>query len=150
MKTTTIRLPDGLHNALLARGKNLNAVICSLLAESLGVDYTPSKRGGRRIPKALTAEQIAQIEIIPTPTMPAVLEVKKKTFVRTVVSPTAGTLAALGYPCAEIFKANNRFTSKLFKAMPEYSRTGCRYEDVGSMTLAEFEKVCGRPATFED
>lgn len=59
MKTTIIRLPDPLHKALVGRGKNLNAVICSLLAESLNVDYAPPKRGGRRVPK-LTAEELAK------------------------------------------------------------------------------------------
>lgn len=151
MKTTTIRLPDGLHNALLARGKNLNAVICSLLAESLGVDYTPSKRGGRRIPRDITSEEIALIQGQGIAlSKPAVTP-----HVRQAAKPTAPkqsteaqddaplklnmeTLAQQGYPYAEM--VNGAFTGRLSKNANE----GLTY--VGKMTLAEFQRRAGKRA----
>lgn len=138
MKTAIIRLPDGLHNALSARGKNLNAVICSLLAESLGVDYTPPKRGGRRIPK-LTAEELARANEQTQP-LPAVQP--------TAPLPTAPSLDALrlnletlaqqGYPYAET--TNGNFTGKLSAV----ALAGYTY--VGKMTLAEFQRRAGKRA----
>ncbi len=174
MPPITVNIPNNVLEALNQRkGDNLSAFVAELLAKGLGVDYTPAKQGGQRVPKALTAEQIAQIKVLP-PTLsketkakepivlPAALGVGKKRFVRNP-QPTVqhakpvkrpygfaqSTLAAQGYPYAEIFKANNRYTGKLFKGDPALPRADCRYEYVGSMTLADFEKACGRKATFE-
>lgn len=148
MKATIIRLPDGLHNALSARGKNLNTVICSLLAESLGVDYTPPKRGGRRIPHDITSEEFAQIQgqCVPSPKPAVTPQAPKPTAPRqsteaqsvTPLKLNMETLAQQGYPYAET--VNGSFTGRL-------SATALAgYTFVGKMTLAEFQRRAGKRA----
>lgn len=187
MKTLLIRLPDSVYDALQARSESINTSICVLLAESLGIDYTPPSRGGRRLPRELTTDELNQVKrlmqqgkhllsvdddgkpllfegaspTLPEPIIreatvhglpPALPSVKSlMTPARATLPPLSphNTLSAEGYPFAEVFKANNRYTGKLLKAPPEQARAGCRYENIGNTTLAEFEKVCGRPATFE-
>lgn len=153
MKTVILRIPDDIHAALKQRKGSVNANVCELLAASLDIAYTPTKRGGQRIPKALTAEQIAKIEIIPTPLSPraaptisAVLEVKKKPFVRTVeqTPPTLQPNVKLkeqGYPYAQIH--NGTFTGRLVKHQIYDS------VDVGEMTLVEFQRRAGKKAYIE-
>lgn len=148
MKTTIIRLPDGLHNALSARGKNLNTVICSLLAESLGVDYTPPKRGGRRIPRDITSEEIALIQgqgvpspkpaATPQPAKPPAPKQSTGAQDDVPLKLNMETLAQQGYPYAET--TNGAFTGRLSAV----ALAGYTY--VGKMTLAEFQRRAGKRA----
>ena len=172
MPIKAINIPAALLDKLNQhQGDNFSAKVCELLAQSLSVDYSPSKRGGRRVPRNLTAAEVSRAQVTPEQsfTMPAILTVKEKRFTRDVSASegasrtmplkstgaqhaapvnSQSTLAGQGYPYAEIFKANNRYTGKLAKS-PDNPRPNCRYENVGHMTLADFEKACGRPATME-
>lgn len=63
MALITISIPDHLLELVnQQRGKTLSAKVCAALAESLGTEYEPPKRGGRRIPRDITAEEFAQVK----------------------------------------------------------------------------------------
>lgn len=151
MKTVILRIPDDIHAALKQRKGSVNANVCQLLATSLGIDYTPPKKGGWRIPKSLSPEQaeLLQRHVQEQPQQ----IVKKKSFVRTV-EPTQPTgaqhatplqpnvkLKEQGYPYAE--GVNGVFTGKLLK---EYIAGSA---NVGEMTLVEFQRRAGKKAYID-
>ena len=152
MALITISIPDHLLELVnQQRGKTLSAKVCAALAESLGTEYEPPKRGGRRIPRDITAEEFAQVKGQGIAlSKPAVTP-----HVRQAAKPTAPkqsteaqddaplklnmeTLAQQGYPYAEM--VNGAFTGRLSKNANE----GLTY--VGKMTLAEFQRRSGKRA----
>lgn len=143
MKTVILRLPDDIHDALSNRAGSINANVCKLLAESLHIDYVPPKRGGRRIPRNLTAAEIATAQVIPeqAPITPEKRIRPQSTLQPDLYQPDK-LLAETGVHYAQI-KPGGRFTGKVSskESVPKIAgQIHPQWIYVGDLTQAEFRK----------